>query len=61
MYFEPDNYAFIDEPQEPIRICRSTKSTTLAAEAVDKTKCTWQEQVLLEYHHFGKVFSEEES
>jgi hypothetical protein len=61
MYFKPDDYAFIDKPQEPIRICWTTKSTTLAAEAVDKTKCTWQEQVPLEYHCFGKVFSEEES
>jgi hypothetical protein len=61
MYFEPDDYAFIDKPQEPIHIRRTTKSTTLAAEAVDKTKHTWQEQVPLEYHHFGKVFSEEES
>jgi hypothetical protein len=49
------------KPQEPIHICRTTKSTTLAAEAVEKTKCTWQEQVPLEYHRFGKVFSKEES
>jgi hypothetical protein len=61
MHFKPDNYAFINKPQEPIHICQTTKSTTLAAEAVDKTKCTWQEQVPLEYHCFGKVFSKEES
>jgi hypothetical protein len=61
MHFEPDNYAFIDKSQEPICICQTTKFTTLAAKAVDKTKCTWQKQVPLEYHRFGKVFSKEES
>jgi hypothetical protein len=61
MHFKPDDYAFIDKPQEPIHIHQTTKSTTLAAKAVDKTKSTWQEQVLLEYHCFGKVFSKEES
>jgi hypothetical protein len=61
MHFEPDDYAFINELQEPIHICQTTKSTTLAAKAVDKTKCTWQEQVPLEYYCFGKVFSEKES
>jgi Retroviral aspartyl protease len=61
MHFKPDDYAFIDKPQEPICIRRTTKSMTLAAEALDKNKCTWQEQVPLEYYHFGKVFSKEES
>jgi hypothetical protein len=49
---EPEDYAFIR---------RTTKATTLAAEAADKTKRTWQEQVPMEYHKYGKVFSEKAS
>jgi hypothetical protein len=49
---EPEDYAFIR---------RTTKATTLAAEAADKTKHTWQEQVPMEYHQYGKVFSEKAS
>src|ERR1700692_228723 len=39
-------------------IRRTTKSTTLAIEAVDQTERTWQEQVPKEYHRFGKIFDE---
>jgi hypothetical protein len=49
---EPEDYAFIQ---------RTTKATALAAEAADKTKCTRQEQVPMEYHKYGKVFSEKAS
>ncbi len=48
-----------EEDEEPLVVRRTTKSTTLAADAIDKTKCTWQEQVPTEYHKYGKVFSEE--
>ena len=48
----PENFAFIR--------C-TTKSTAIAAEAADKTKHTWQEQVPQEYHKYGKVFSERAS
>jgi hypothetical protein len=37
-------------------IQRTTKSTNLAIEAVDKNEHTWQEQVPKKYHHFGKIF-----
>jgi hypothetical protein len=39
-------------------IWHTTKSTDLAIQAVDKTECTWQEQVPKEYHCFGKIFDE---
>jgi hypothetical protein len=39
-------------------IRRTTKSTDLAIQAVDKTTRTWQEQVPKEYHRFGKIFDE---
>src|SRR6267154_97245 len=45
---------------EPI-IQRISHATNLAASAADKTERTWQEQVPLEYHQFGKVFSNEEA
>jgi hypothetical protein len=50
-----------DPPENQIMVRRTTKATTLAADAVDKTSRTWQEQVPTEYHKFGQVFSEEES
>jgi hypothetical protein len=38
-----------------------TTATELAIQAVDQTKCTWQEQVPEPYHQFGRVFSDKES
>jgi hypothetical protein len=47
-------------PNDPsLRIDRTTKSTQLAVQNVDKTVRTWQQQVPREYHHYGKVFSDE--
>jgi len=40
---------------------KTTTATELAAQAADKTTCTWQEQVPEPYHQFGKVFSNKES
>ena len=68
---EPKDYAFISHHKqeapsnetaegEPI-IRRISHATNLAASAADKTERTWQEQVPLEYHQFGKVFSDEEA
>ena len=48
----PENFTFVR---------RTTKSTAITAEAADKTKRTWQEQVPQEYHKYGKVFSERAS
>ena len=42
-------------------IRRTTKATSLAAEKADKTERPWQQLVPLEYHRYGKVFSEKES
>jgi hypothetical protein len=36
-------------------------ATELAIQALDQTKCTWQEQVPEPYHQFSRVFSDEES
>jgi len=69
--FEPEDYAFIPcyvqgslpkwtAEGEPIIQCIS-HATNLAASAADKTERTWQEQVPLKYHQFGKVFSDEEA
>ena len=43
------------KPEQAIKAQRTTTATTLAAEKVDKTKRTWQEQVPTKYHHFGKI------
>jgi hypothetical protein len=45
-------------PEDWIIIRRLTKATQLAADAADKTIRTWQEQVPIEYHRYGKVFSD---
>ena len=45
--------------QDNILVRRTTKATTLAAKAMNKTECSWQEQVPIEYHKFGIVFSNE--
>src|ERR1700674_2058708 len=50
-----------DPPENQVLVRRTTKATTLAADAVDKTSRTWQEQVPDKYHKYGQVFSEEES
>ena len=68
---KPKDYAFIPcyvqgtppnwtAEGEPIIRCIS-HATNLAASAADKTERTWQEQVPLEYHQFGKVFSNEKA
>ena len=44
-----------------ISVYKTTTATELAAQATDKTACTWQEQVPEPYHQFGKVFSNKES
>jgi hypothetical protein len=49
------------EPGSQTSIRRTTKATALAAEKADKTIRTWQEQVPIEYHCYGAVFSEEAS
>jgi hypothetical protein len=49
------------EPESQTSIRRTTKATALAAEKADKTVRTWQEQVPIEYHRYGAVFSEEAS
>ena len=40
---------------------RATMATQLAVQAADKRVRTWQEQVPLQYHKYGKVFSEIEA
>ena len=41
-----------------VQVRRITMATQIAAEAADKTEHPWHELVPLEYHHYGKVFSE---
>ena len=48
---------YIEEP----KIRRTTKSTELAAEKADDTQRHWKELVPLEYHKFGKVFSDKDA
>jgi len=43
------------------RIAKTTVASQLAQNAADKKKRTWQEIVPEQYHHHGKVFSEEAS
>jgi len=45
----------------PYMARRTTMATQLAVKAMDKNARTWQEQVPVQYHKFGKVFSEEEA
>ena len=45
----------------PKNITVGSKSPLFTASAADKTECTWQKQVPLKYHQFGKVFSDEEA
>jgi hypothetical protein len=49
------------EPENQTSIRRTTKAIALAAEKADKTVRTWQEQVPIEYHRYGAVFSEKAS
>jgi hypothetical protein len=49
------------EPESQTSVRRTTKATALAAEKADKTVRTWQEQVPIEYHRYGAVFSEKAS
>jgi hypothetical protein len=49
--FEPDNYTFIQQ---------TITSTKLAANATNKEEIKWQDLVPVEYHKYGKVFSNEE-
>jgi gag-polyprotein putative aspartyl protease len=49
-----------DSPKNQVMVRCTTKATTLAPNAIDKTSRTWQEQVPHEYHKYGQVFSEEE-
>src|SRR6266566_2713697 len=44
------------EDKEPLVVRHTIKSTTLAANATDKTKHTWQQQVPAEYHKYGRIF-----
>ncbi len=44
---------------KPLVVWRTTKSTTLAANAKNNIECTWKEQIPIEYHKYGKVFSKE--
>jgi hypothetical protein len=54
------NYTNEGPKEDQVLIRCTTKATTLAADAVDKTSCTWQEQVPHKYYKYGQVFSEEE-
>jgi len=48
-----------DEVWLQTKIAKTTVASQLAQDATDKKKCTWQEIVPEQYHHHGKVFSEE--
>jgi hypothetical protein len=50
-----DDYTKTNLKEDQMLIRRTTKATTLAADAVDKMSRTWQEQVPNEYHEYGKV------
>jgi len=50
-----------DEVWLQTRIAKTTVASQLAQDATDKRKHTWQEIVPEQYHHHGKVFSEEAS
>jgi hypothetical protein len=49
---EPDDYTFIRQ---------TMISTKLAADAANKEEIKWQDLVPVEYHKYGKVFSDEEA
>ena len=59
---DDQDYEFIpSNKHDTVTIGKVTTATELAIQAVDQTKCTWQEQVPEPYHQFGRVFSDEES
>ena len=62
MHVEPDDYIALRRTHiENVLLRRLTKAAELAAKEADQTQHPWQELVLLEYHRFGKVFSDEEA
>ena len=62
MHVEPDNYIALRCTHiENVLLRRLTKATELAAKEADQTQHPWQELVPLEYHRFGKVFSNKEA
>jgi hypothetical protein len=48
--FKPDNYTFIRQ---------TVISTKLATDAANKEEIKWQDLMPVEYHKYGKVFSDE--
>src|SRR5437588_10722028 len=59
---DDQDYEFIpSNKHDTVTIGKVTTATELAIQAIDQTKCTWQEQVPEPYHQFGRVFSNEES
>ena len=62
MHVEPNDYIALQRTHiENVLLRRLTKATELAAKEADQTQHPWQELVPLEYHRFGKVFSDEEA
>ncbi len=52
----------MDDKEEPyISLWKTTTASELAQKAMDKTKKTFEQMVLQQYHHHQKVFSEEAS
>jgi hypothetical protein len=59
---DDQDYEFIpDNECDTVTIGKVTTATELAIQALDQTKCTWQEQVPEPYHQFSRVFSDKES
>ena len=62
LHVEPEDYLSLQCTYIETALLRQlTKATKLAVQAADQMQCPWQKLVPLEYHHFGKVFSDEEA
>ena len=62
MHVESDNYIALRCTHiKNVLLCRLIKATELAAKEADQMQRPWQKLVPLEYHRFGKVFSDEEA
>ena len=57
----PEDYTSHIDPSTSTFLRRITKATALAAQNADRSERPWQEVVPLEYHKYGKVFSEREA
>ena len=60
-YYEAPHPSNTIPHSEVIRVRKTTTATRLAAEVADTLVRPWQEQVPIEYHHFGRVFSNKEA